>query len=125
MSINQWVYEKATGKWMVHFRDPSIFNSDPINYGIVDLGDGQPFPDPITERFDAVNGRRAATPTEIAESQADQQGVEVTRKLDQERLISSVVWAIIDQFAAPATVAKYQAARTNIIAAYKSKPWVP
>lgn len=43
--------------------------------------------------------------------------------LDDERLISSVVWVMIDQFAAPATVAKYQNARTKILSAYKARPW--
>ena len=43
--------------------------------------------------------------------------------VDAERLISAVIWAVIDTFAAPATIAKYQAARTKIIAAYKTKPW--
>ena len=44
--------------------------------------------------------------------------------LDNERLISAVVWTIIDTLAPPATVTKYNAARTKIIAAYKSRPWI-
>lgn len=43
--------------------------------------------------------------------------------LDQERLISAVVWSIIDTYSAPATPAKYQNARTKIIQAYKDRPW--
>lgn len=49
--------------------------------------------------------------------------VAVKAALDTERLISAVVWTVIDTYSAPATVAKYQAARTKIIAAYKSTPW--
>lgn len=47
----------------------------------------------------------------------------VKASVDSERLISSVVWTIIDTYSAPATVTKYQAARTKIIAAYKARPW--
>ena len=49
----------------------------------------------------------------------------VTDALDNQRLISAVVWTIIDQLAAPATITKYNAARTKIIAAYKAQPWKP
>lgn len=72
MSINRWVYEKATGKWLLGFRDPAIVNTDPVNFAIADLGDGTPQPDPVFERFDATTGRRPATPVEIAESRAEQ-----------------------------------------------------
>lgn len=47
----------------------------------------------------------------------------IKQALDTDRLISAVVWCIIDTFAAPATGAKYQAARTKIIAAYQAQPW--
>ncbi len=125
MSANQWVYEKATGKWMLAFRTPAVFLTDPVNYGIVDLGDAAPHPDPILERFDAVTGRRAATPAEVLESQNDQLGVSITSTMDVDRLTSAIVWTIIDTFASPATVAKYLTARAKIIAAFKAKPWVP
>jgi hypothetical protein len=47
----------------------------------------------------------------------------VKAAVDDERLISAVVWAVIDTYSAPATPAKYAAARTKIIAAYKARPW--
>jgi hypothetical protein len=57
---------------------------------------------------------------ETAELDADVKAI-----VDDERLISAVVWTVIDQLAAPATIAKYAAARTKIIAVYKSQPWKP
>ena len=52
---------------------------------------------------------------------------QVKLAVDQERLISAVVWTILDTYAEfkPATIAKYTAARTKIIAAYKLTPWKP
>jgi hypothetical protein len=46
-----------------------------------------------------------------------------TGHLDNERIFSALVWAILDTYSAPATVAKYTAARTKIIAAFKTQPW--
>lgn len=43
--------------------------------------------------------------------------------LDQERLTSAIVWTIIDTYSAPATITKYNAARTKIINSYKLQPW--
>lgn len=73
MSDNKWIYEKATGKWMLRFRDPAVYNTPgQTAYGIADLGDGAPIPDPVRERYDpGPTGRRSATPAEIVESQAD------------------------------------------------------
>lgn len=51
--------------------------------------------------------------------------IEVKVAVDNQRLISAVVWTIIDTYSAPATITKYQAARTKIINAYKSRPWLP
>lgn len=48
---------------------------------------------------------------------------DVTAALDQQRLHSAVVWAILDTYSAPATRTKYLAARTKIMNAYKSSPW--
>lgn len=96
MSANKWVYEVATGKWMLQFRDPSIYLTDQINYGLADLGDNQSGPDPILERFDATTGRRAATPTEIAESRADllaSQSKATSRKKDILAMCALVVRA--------------------------------
>ncbi len=47
----------------------------------------------------------------------------VKAALDSERLYSAIVWTIIDTYSAPATKAKYDSARTKIIAAYKAQPW--
>lgn len=52
-----------------------------------------------------------------------EQDAQVKAALDNERLFSAIVWTVIDTFAAPATVAKYQAARTKIIANFKAQPW--
>ena len=43
--------------------------------------------------------------------------------MDSGRSFAAVVWAIIDTYSPPATVAKFQAARTKIINAYVSQPW--
>lgn len=43
--------------------------------------------------------------------------------LDTERVFSALVWAILDTYSAPATIAKYQAARTKIVSAFKAQPW--
>ena len=48
---------------------------------------------------------------------------QVTSLMDNERVFAALVWAIIDTYSAPATPAKFQAARAKIIAAYKSQPW--
>lgn len=50
---------------------------------------------------------------------------QITQQLDDERLISAVVWTIIDTYSAPATIAKYTNARAKIVAVYKSQPWKP
>lgn len=50
---------------------------------------------------------------------------QVAGRMDVERIFSAIVWTIIDTYSAPATVAKYNAARTKVIAAYKTRPWVP
>src|SRR3990167_4976930 len=47
----------------------------------------------------------------------------VTGHLDQERIYSALVWAIIDTYSAPATVTKYNAAKTKIVTAFKTRPW--
>ena len=48
---------------------------------------------------------------------------EVLTALDAQRLISAVVWAVIDTYSNPATRAKYLAARTKIVNAFKAEPW--
>ena len=61
-------------------------------------------------------------PDDPAHATADLQAV-ITATLDNERLIAAVVWAVIDTYSAPATRAKYLAARTKIITAYRDQPW--
>jgi hypothetical protein len=68
--------------------------------------------------IDAFNPADPAV--DAAELDAD-----VTNALDGQRLISSVVWTIIDTYSPPATVAKYTAARTKIVNVFKSQPWKP
>ena len=77
---------------------------------------------PVTLQVDAQPHIDAFNPTDPAHEQAELD-LHVKTAVDAERLISAVVWTIIDTFAAPATVTKYQNARTKIIAAYKSTPW--
>ena len=69
---------------------------------------------PVIDAFDPDDDAAHAT-TEM--DAAIKQAVDIDGRL------SAVVWAIIDQVAPPATPAKYQAARTKIIAAYKARPW--
>lgn len=64
----------------------------------------------------------AFDPTDPAHVTADLDAA-ILRAVDGERLISAVVWTVIDTYSAPATVQKYQNARTKIIAAYKARPW--
>lgn len=66
----------------------------------------------------------ALDPHDPSHEQAEQDA-EVKVALDVERLISAVVWAVIDTYSAPATRTKYLAARTKIIDAYKGQPWTP
>ena len=47
----------------------------------------------------------------------------VKHALDQERLYSAIVWAVLDTYSGPATKAKYNAARTKVIEFYKTQPW--
>lgn len=49
----------------------------------------------------------------------------VKGNLDVDRIFSAIVWTILDTYSAPATIAKYTAARTKIISVYKSQPWKP
>lgn len=52
-----------------------------------------------------------------------QLNLEVMGRLDNERLYSAIVWAVIDTYSPPATKGKYDLARAKIIAAYKGTPW--
>lgn len=68
---------------------------------------------PIIDAFD---------PDDPAHKTAELQQ-EVEHALDTQRLASAIVWTVIDTYSAPATKAKYQAARTKVITAYKDRPW--
>ena len=123
---NRWVYRVADGLLMMGpWLDPSLYLSDQVNYALVDLLDSQPHPHPRSHRAASATAVRAAT----AQEQIDYDflALEGAVKLlvDNERLTSAIVWTIIDTYSAPATVTKYQAARTKIIAAYKGTPWNP
>lgn len=70
---------------------------------------------PIIDAFDMNNPAH-----EQAELDA-----RVKAALDNERLISAVVWTIIDTYSPPATRAKYLSARQKIIDAYTAQSWKP
>lgn len=123
MSTNKWVYERATGKWLLEFRDPAIYLTDVVNYGLADLGTDKPSPDPITERYDPTTGRRPATVPEVLDSQADLADSVAAKSIDTARILSSLLWALIDTIAPPVTLNKYLAARAKVLTAYKGQPW--
>lgn len=123
-SLNKWVYRVSDGLILMgKAGDPSIYNTDQVNYALVTLPDSAPRPDPRTQRVRDATRLRAATSAEIAAYDTIVLDGEVTKALDQDRLISAVAWAIIDTYSAPATKAKYDTARSKIIAAYKGTPW--
>lgn len=55
---------------------------------------------------------------------AAEQAAQATKAMDSERLASAIVWCVIDTYSAPATKAKYLAARTKILDAFKNRPWL-
>lgn len=61
-----WVVRNSDSAWMVRgFGDPSLINTQPANYTLVDVP-GDACPDPRMERYDATSPtkRRAATTAE-------------------------------------------------------------
>jgi hypothetical protein len=110
---------------MGDYLDPSVYLTDQVNYTLVDLPDTDPRPSPRLHRAASATAVRAATTQEQADYDQIALDAAVRQSVDAERLISAVIWAIIDTYSAPATVAKYQAARTKIINAYKARPWNP
>jgi hypothetical protein len=48
---------------------------------------------------------------------------QVQAALDNERIYSAIVWAVIDTYSAPATKPKFAAARAKITAAFTAQPW--
>ena len=83
----------------------------------------------VVERWDGPTAR--PTDDEIVQAVADYHTVKddvrrdaaVRARLNDDRLISSVVWAVIESVNPPATRAKYDAVRSKIIDAYKARPW--
>lgn len=77
----------------------------------------------VVERWDGPMPR--PTDAEIAKAVTDYAAVadDVRAEAVVDRLVSAVVWAVLDTYSAPATKAKFQAARTKIVAAYKGEPW--
>jgi len=123
----KWIARNSDNAWMVRdFGDPSLIFTQPGAYTEVEVP-GDAVPNPRTERYDASSPTklRAATAPEIAAYDDAVLTTAVTVAVDQERLTSSIVWTMIDQFLPPATVAKYNAARTKIINFFKTQPWKP
>lgn len=77
---------------------------------------------PVTLQAAAQPHINAFDPDDPSHEQADL-GEQVRMAVDNERLMSAIVWCIIDTYSPPATVAKYQNARTKIINAYQTRPW--
>ena len=124
MAINRWVYRVSDGQLMMGpSLDPSIYLTDQESYSIVTLPDADPNPSPKLHRVVNATTIRAATAQEQADYDLIVLDATVKASVNGERLIAALIWSIIDTFAAPATVTKYQAVWTKIIAAYKNQPW--
>lgn len=97
---------------------------------IVGVSIGSPA-DKATWKVTPVNLQAAAQPTIDAFDMNDPAldaadlDYQIQIQMDVERLISAVIWVILDTFAqtTPATIAKYNTARAKVIAAFKAKPW--
>jgi hypothetical protein len=123
-ALNRWVYRVSDGQILMGSGfDPSVYLTDQTAYALLDLPDDAPWPNPRSQRAASSTTLRAATSSEQAAYDAVVLDAEVRVEMDARRLMSALVWAIIDTYSAPATVAKYQAARTKIVNAYKSQPW--
>lgn len=73
----------------------------------------QPAAQPIIDAFDVDDPMHDSA----------QLNLEVLACLEKERIFSAIVWAMLDTYSNPATIAKYGAARAKIIAAFKTQPW--
>lgn len=125
----RWVARNSDGMWMMRDAgDPALILTQPASYTEHDVPGTQP-PDPRLTRADGTSPTktRAATAPEMAAYDAAVLDTEVIKAVDQERLISAVVWTILDTYAEfkPATIPKYQNARSKIVTVYKSQPWKP
>lgn len=120
----RWVARVSDGQWVLYgIDDASKANTDPKNYIYVDVPGATP--DPRLERHSPTSPtkRRPATTSEIASFDAARLESAVIAALDDERMYGAIVWAVLDTYSAPVTKQKFAAARTKIIAAYKTQPW--
>lgn len=122
----RWVFRNSDGMWMVRDAgDAALILTEPQNYTEVTLAQDTG-PDPRTTRGQTTPPYiRAATAPERAAYDDIVRTAEVTKAMDADRLTSAIVWTILDTYTqtAPATIAKYNSARTKIITAYKAQPW--
>ena len=124
--MTRWVYRNSDFMWMVRSAgDPALIHSQLGAYTLVELAQDE-CPDPRTTRGQTAPPYiRAATAAEQAAYEQSGLDAQVTSLMDNERVFAALIWAILDTYSAPATRAKFQAARAKIIAAYRDRPWLP
>jgi len=111
--MTRWVYETASGKWMVGFRDPSRIHTQPTAYAEADLPDAYT-PDPVTERYDAGAGVRPATPAEVLESKREEAVIDMNRVLVRDQVFLALALVVAElQGITPAQM------RARVIAKYR------
>ena len=105
----------ATGEFMHTGAVP-----DGVTHALVTVATN---PDPRTQKW---NGSTvvAKTAPEIATYDDAKAEADAVAQLDPQRVLNAIVWAIVDTYSAPATVTKFNAARTKILSAYKNRPWL-
>ena len=91
------------GTWSVEFSDDAT-------------GDQQATAATLIAGFDADVEREAVA--------AEQHLAAVTLALDEDRLISAVIWTLINHSDAPVTVDKYTTLPAEIVEAYQTHPWI-
>ena len=90
------------GTWSVEFSDDAT-------------GDQQATAATLIAGFDEDVEREA--------TEAEQHLAIVTKALDEDRLVSAVIWTLIDHYDTPVTADKYTTLRAEIIEAYQTPPW--
>jgi|TARA_R110002020_G_scaffold470944_1_gene697261 hypothetical protein len=90
------------GTWSVEFLDDAT-------------GDQQATAATLIAGFDADVERETV--------EAEQHLAAVTKALDEDRLVSAVIWTLIDHYDTPVTADKYTTLRAEIIEAYQTPPW--
>ena len=118
---HRWAVTEATGEFVYGGVEPYDCVSG-LSPGQVRVVLDAP-PNPRTQKW---NGSAvvAKTAQEITDYDAAKADAEAVAQFDPHRLLNAVVWAVIDTYSAPATVAKYNAARTKVLTAYKTRPWL-